>query len=95
VLEVIGQAKHLQLTSRYCGEERVRSVFRRDPNERPEPSPLAFFDLAHGLVMFALVDSFGFSESVFQFGGIEVEGVDDSLKAASRSAASDFICAVR
>ena len=30
--------------------------------------------------MFALVDSFGFSESVFQFGGIGVEGVYDSLK---------------
>ena len=44
------------------------------------PPPLTVFDLAHGVVVFALVDSFGFSESVFQFGGIGVEGVYDSLK---------------
>jgi hypothetical protein len=65
---------------RRCGEERVRSVVGHDPNERPEPAPLTVFDLAHGVVVFALVGSFGFSESVFQFGGIGVEGVYDSLK---------------
>jgi hypothetical protein len=37
-------------------------------------------DLAHSIVVFALVNSFGFSESVFQFGGIGVEGAYNSLK---------------
>ena len=37
-------------------------------------------DLAHSIVVFALVGSFGFSESMSQFGGIGVEGVYDSLK---------------
>jgi hypothetical protein len=58
----------------------VRPVFGHDPNERSEPPPLTVFDLAHGVVVFALVGSFGFSDSVSQFGGIGVEGVYDSLK---------------
>ena len=32
-----------------------------------EPVPLTVFDLAHSIVVIALVDSFGFSESGFQF----------------------------
>jgi hypothetical protein len=59
----------------------VRPVNRVDPNERLEPPPFAFLDLAHGLIMFTLVDSFGFNESVLQFGGIGVQGVHHSLKA--------------
>ena len=50
VLEPLGQAKHLQLAFSYCGEERVRSVFGHDPNERPEPAPFAFFDFTGGIV---------------------------------------------
>jgi hypothetical protein len=67
ILERLGQAKHLDLPLGNCCEERVRPVNRVDPNERLEPPPFAFLDLAHGLIMFTLVDSFGFNESVLQF----------------------------
>jgi hypothetical protein len=82
ILERLGQAKHLQLAFRYCCEERVRPVNRVDPNERLEPPPFAFLDLAHGLIMFTLVDSFGFNESVLQFGGTGMKCAHDSLKAS-------------
>ena len=52
VLEAPGQAEHLQLTFRYCCEERVRQVFGHDPNERSEPPPFTVFDFAHGVVWF-------------------------------------------
>lgn len=57
----------------------MRPVFGHDPNERPKPA-LAFFDLAHSVVRFALVNCLGFNESFFEFVGIGVEGVYNSLK---------------
>jgi hypothetical protein len=81
ILEHLGQAKHLDLPLGNCCEERVRPVNRVDPNERLEPASFAFFDLAQGVVLFAMMDSFGFGESVFQFGGTTVEGVYDPLQA--------------
>jgi len=57
---------------------------RRDPRLSAErqsaPAPFAFFDLARGVVVFAPVDSLGFCERVFQFVGIGVGGVYNSLK---------------
>jgi len=46
-----------------------------------EPVPLTVFDLAHSIVVIALVDSFGFSESGFQFARIGVERIYDLLQA--------------
>jgi len=83
ILERLGQAKHLQLALCHCCEERMCPVNGVDPNERLEPPPFAFLDLAHGLIMFTLVDPFGFNESVLQRGGIGVEGVYDPLQATS------------
>jgi len=39
------------------------------------------FDLAHGAILFAPVDSLSFGESPFQVAGIGVEGVYDVLRA--------------
>ena len=80
MFEPSGKRSTLSGRFRYCGEERVCSVLGHDPNERPEPASLTTFDLVHGVGVFALVDSLGFSDSVFQFAGIGVEGVYNLLK---------------
>ena len=47
----------------------MRTILRVDPNDRLEPPPLTFFDLADGFLMLSLVNRLGFSESCFQFAG--------------------------